>query len=252
MNTPEIQLTIVGIQQYQGRFPFSGGRQLICAKEPDNKFDNKAIKVLDVGNTKVGYIANSPYTVIEGTMSASQVYDQIGDYSVIEVVHSTEYNVICKVIEADFKIEKLIKSFTTDRYDPEYPFTDIYPPECPYPFDYCEFPFEYNLIGIDLTDECIPYEWRLYLICCELGIDEQQMNRIKEMEDAAIAQDQYYPDLVEILLELKNQADWSTETIAKIIQDCCLLDEPGELPSGYIKEIHAYAVKIGDVLNQKY
>lgn len=191
MSSTDIILTIVGILRYKGRFPFSAGRQLICAKEPENRFDNKAIKVLDMGNIKVGYIANNPNTVLDGASLASEVYDLLGDYFVIEVICSTEYNVTCKVIEPDFKTKKLIEAFTIDRFDPAYPFADEYPPELPYPYDYCEFPFEYDLVDIDLTDGTIPYKWRSYLIGCELGISEEQINKIDAIADEASEKEMY-------------------------------------------------------------
>ncbi len=220
MSNQEIRLTVVGIYKYKGRFPFSAGRQLICSKEPDNRFDKKAIKVLDVGNTKVGYIANSSSTVLEGTLSASQVYDFIGDYSVIEVVSSTEYNVICKVVEQDFKVEKLIEAFTIDRFDPAYPFTDEYPPEEPYPFDFCEFPFEYNLVDIDYFDDTIPDKWRMYLMCSKLGIDEKKYDEICNiMLDAEKDQGLYITDVIYFLNDLISINERDTAAIKKIILD---------------------------------
>lgn len=251
MNKSEILLTIVGIQRYKGRFPFSAGRQLVCAKEPENKFDKNAIRVLDVGNTKVGYIANNDTTVLEGTITANQVYDKIGDYCVIEVVRSTDYNVVCRVIEPDFQTEKLIKAFTTDRFDPDYPFTEEYPPEHAYPFDYCEFPFEYDLINIDLSDDTIPDRWRIYLISCELGIDEQQMDEIEEIANDMSDRDLFYFDPVDVLYELKYKQDRTTETIEKIIlDDFECWEEPDEYSPDVREAISEAAARISDILTR--
>ena len=71
--------------------------KLILEKEPDNEFDKEAIKVLCEGIGKIGYVANSPYTVIGETMSAGRLYDKIGDSATVKVVFKTEKGVICKV-----------------------------------------------------------------------------------------------------------------------------------------------------------
>ena len=250
MSSTDILLTIVGILRYKGRFPFSAGRQLICAKEPENSFDKLAIKVLDMGNTTVGYIANNSNTALEGTSLASDVYGILGDYFVIEVVCSTEYNVTCKVIERDFKVKKLIEAFTTDRFDPSYPFTEEYPPECPYPFDYCEFPFEYDLVNIDLTDETIPYKWRTYLIGCELGIDDKQVNAITDIADEVADKELFYMDAVEILYALESAEKRDAATIEKIIRDSLYDFERLEGVSWAEKdEIPKIALRICEVLN---
>mgnify|MGYP000817011536 CR=1 FL=1 len=39
-------------------------------KEPDNEYDKEAIKVTYEGLGKIGYVANSSYTVIGDSMSA--------------------------------------------------------------------------------------------------------------------------------------------------------------------------------------
>ena len=48
-------------------------------KEPDNEYDKEAIKVTYEGLGKIGYVANSSYTVIGESMSAGRLYDKIGD-----------------------------------------------------------------------------------------------------------------------------------------------------------------------------
>lgn len=247
MNTSKILLTIVGIQRYKGRFPFSAGRELIGAKEPENAFDKNAIKILDVGNTLVGYIANNPNTALEDTLTAAEVYEKLGDYCVIKVVRSTNYNVTCKVIEPDFKTEKLIKAFTTDRFDPSYPFSKECPPTLPYPFDYCEFPFEYDLVNIDLMDDTIPYEWRIYLIGCDLGIEAAKIAEIEEIANDASDQDLFYLDALDILYELKWKENRDTETIENIIRE--YLEDNEELFDKDKDEIAKIAAKISDVIN---
>lgn len=48
-------------------------------KEPDNEFDKEAIKVEMPGIALIGYVANSPYTVIGENFSAGRLYDRIGE-----------------------------------------------------------------------------------------------------------------------------------------------------------------------------
>ena len=66
------------------------------AKEPDNEYDKEAIKVIYEGLGKVGYVANSSYTVIGEAMSAGRLYDKIGDIAYAKVVLVTQRGTICK------------------------------------------------------------------------------------------------------------------------------------------------------------
>ena len=65
--------------------------------EPDNEYDKEAIQVKCEGLGKIGYVANSSYTVIGEAMSAGRLYDKIGDTAVGKVVLVTPRGVICKV-----------------------------------------------------------------------------------------------------------------------------------------------------------
>ena len=67
-------------------------------KEPDNEYDKEAIQVKVKGLGKIGYVANSPYTVKGESMSAGRLYDKIGDKAKGKVVFVTDGGVICKVI----------------------------------------------------------------------------------------------------------------------------------------------------------
>lgn len=48
-------------------------------KEPDNKHDKEAIRVEARALGKIGYVANSPYTVLGESRSAGHLYDLIDD-----------------------------------------------------------------------------------------------------------------------------------------------------------------------------
>ena len=66
-------------------------------KEPDNNYDKEAIQVKMKGLGKIGYVANSPYTVIGESRSAGRLYDKIGDTAAAKVVLITPGGVLCKV-----------------------------------------------------------------------------------------------------------------------------------------------------------
>lgn len=54
------------------------------------------------GMGKIGYVANSPYTIIGDSMSAGRIYDRIDDKAKAKVVMVTEE----KILEALRQIEK--------------------------------------------------------------------------------------------------------------------------------------------------
>lgn len=125
-------VTVTGIQQYNGVRPYEIGKLLICQKEPSNPFDTEAIKVLDKGYRKIGYIANSTNTKVNGTMSAGRLYDRLGEFCLIEVCFSTRKEVICQVIDHDCKDSNLLneflenKSADSDEYDYDDDDEDMY------------------------------------------------------------------------------------------------------------------------------
>lgn len=64
-------------------------------KEPDNKVDKETIKVMMKGLGQIGYVANSPYTVVGESWSAGRLYDRIGDTAKGRVFLVTEKGVLC-------------------------------------------------------------------------------------------------------------------------------------------------------------
>lgn len=73
----EQYITITGIKHYYGIIPFEIGRKITCVKEPDNYYDQEAIRcqVKHIGT--VGYVANSTYTVAVGTKSAGRIAHKV-------------------------------------------------------------------------------------------------------------------------------------------------------------------------------
>ena len=65
---------------------------------PGLSIHQSAIQVKIKGLGKVGYVANSPYTVKGESMSAGRMYDKIGGKAKGKIVFVTDGGVICKVI----------------------------------------------------------------------------------------------------------------------------------------------------------
>lgn len=90
-------ITLTGTKYYYGKDFLEKGMKLKLEKEPDNKYDREAIKITYEGLGKIGYVANSSYTVIGESISAGRLYDKIGDTAEAKVVFVTENGIICKV-----------------------------------------------------------------------------------------------------------------------------------------------------------
>ena len=93
----KVFFTLAGTKHYFGKEFLKPGTKIHLQKEPDNEYDKEAIFVTLEGLGKIGYDANSPYTVIGESMSAGCIYDKIGDAAVGEVVYVTTQGVLCKV-----------------------------------------------------------------------------------------------------------------------------------------------------------
>ena len=69
-----IWFTIAGTSHYLGDEFLEKGMKVRLEKEPDNKVDKEAIKVMMKGLGHIGYVANSPYTVVGESWSAGRLY----------------------------------------------------------------------------------------------------------------------------------------------------------------------------------
>jgi hypothetical protein len=87
--------TITGTQYRYGKKFFEPGMKVMLTKELDNEFDNEAIKAELEGLGLVGYVANSPYTVLGESMSAGRLYDKIGDTAEGTVLYVLPNGVLC-------------------------------------------------------------------------------------------------------------------------------------------------------------
>ena len=93
----KIFITLTGTKHYFGNDFLEKGMKIRLEKEPDNEYDKEAIKVTYEGLGKIGYVANSSYTVIGESMSAGRLYDKIGDTAYAKVVLVTPAGTICKI-----------------------------------------------------------------------------------------------------------------------------------------------------------
>ena len=93
---------------YYGLTPFKVGKKIKCVKEPENVYDSEAIRCQLKHVGKVGYVANSPFTVATGTRSAGGISHKVKKHFKVEVMFITGHSVICKVVEGlkDNKEEK--------------------------------------------------------------------------------------------------------------------------------------------------
>lgn len=96
----EIYFTIAGCNHYFGSDFMEKGMKVKLVKEPDNEYDKEAIQVKIKGLGKVGYVANSPYTVKGESMSAGRLYDRIGDKAKGKVVFVIDGGVVCRITDS--------------------------------------------------------------------------------------------------------------------------------------------------------
>ena len=71
--------------------------QIKLIKEPDNEHDKEAIKAVLEPLGTIGYVANSPQTVLGECMSAGRLYDKIGKQAIGAIKIVTGNGIICAV-----------------------------------------------------------------------------------------------------------------------------------------------------------
>lgn len=91
----KIYFTITGTNHWYGQEFIKPQMKVKLIKEPDNVYDKEAIKVEMEGIGQIGYVANSPYTVIGESYSAGRMYDKIGNEVQGEVLYVLPKGVIC-------------------------------------------------------------------------------------------------------------------------------------------------------------
>ena len=86
----KIWFTLTGTNHYYGHGFLEKGMKIRLEKEPDNRHDREAIKVLLDGVGHIGYVANSVHTVVGDSWSAGRIYDKIGDTAEGKIVYVTD------------------------------------------------------------------------------------------------------------------------------------------------------------------
>ena len=90
-------ITITGTCHYHGQEFIQPGMKIRLVKEPDNEHDREAIRAEIKGLGKIGYVANSPYTVQGDSMSAGRLYDKIGAKAKATVLYVLPKGILCRV-----------------------------------------------------------------------------------------------------------------------------------------------------------
>ena len=94
-------VTITGTNHYYHLKPFKVGSVVKLVKDKNNHFDSEAIEVKMPYIDTVGFVANSPNTTFQGTVSAGRLYDKIGDIAYARVMFVTHSSVIALVLPED-------------------------------------------------------------------------------------------------------------------------------------------------------
>lgn len=116
--------TLTGCNHYFGNDFMKKGMKVKLKKEPKNEYDAEAIMVKMKGIGKVGYVANSAYTVKGDTMSAGRLYDKIGKKAKAKIVYVIPGGAICKLIEDEVAdcggVEALVEEVEEVKFGSKY------------------------------------------------------------------------------------------------------------------------------------
>ena len=91
--------TITGTNHHYGKEFVEPKMEVKLIKESDNAFDKEAIKVEMEGLGLIGYVGNSPYTVLGESLSAGRLYDRIGDEAYGVVKYVLPQGILCELVE---------------------------------------------------------------------------------------------------------------------------------------------------------
>jgi len=98
----KIYFTITGTQYRFGQEFLERGMEVKLVKEPDNEHDREAIRVDLEGLGTIGYVANSPRTVIGESHSAGYILDKITDDATGTILYVVPGGVLCELTEESF------------------------------------------------------------------------------------------------------------------------------------------------------
>lgn len=94
----DIFVTITGARHHFGNSLLKVGAILKLSKEPENPFDEHAISANLPALGIIGYVANSAGTLIEGTLSADELYQVLKDICYCRIMFKTDKGIIAKIL----------------------------------------------------------------------------------------------------------------------------------------------------------
>lgn len=95
----DVYFTITSMNHYFGSDFLKKGMKVKLIKEPDNEYDKEAIRVELKSLGKIGYVANSPHTVLGESKSAGRMYDLMKEKAKGKVILVTPRGAICELKE---------------------------------------------------------------------------------------------------------------------------------------------------------
>lgn len=98
-----IYFTITGTKHYFGSDFLKSGMKVKLQKDTQNEFDNEAIAIKMDGLGKIGYVANSSYTVLGESYSAGRLYDKINKKATGTILYVLDNGVLCRLNEFSLK-----------------------------------------------------------------------------------------------------------------------------------------------------
>lgn len=91
----QMYFTITGLNYYYGSGFLKPGMKVRLIKEPENVYDNEAIRVELKGLGKIGYVAASPYTRVGESVSAGRLGVEFGDTATGRVMYTLDKGILC-------------------------------------------------------------------------------------------------------------------------------------------------------------
>ena len=98
-----VYFTITGTNHYYGSRFMKLGMQVRLVKDIHKECDNEAMAVKMDGLGKIGYVANSSYTVLGESYSAGRLYDKINKKATGTILYVLDNGVLCRLNEFSFK-----------------------------------------------------------------------------------------------------------------------------------------------------
>lgn len=113
MKEKNVFFTVNSVNMFNGIKPFKVNSILKLVKEPENDYDQEAIRVELRYAGPSGYVANSVKTVVKGTYSGGRLYDKILDEDYGQVQFIIGDTIIAKILSKE-ELEKFKNDADSD------------------------------------------------------------------------------------------------------------------------------------------